>query len=167
VGILIVPGIIYLVSKFKRGYQLFFGLIFIGIAYTSLSYLIKGYKINSLSARGPWGIAQPNIDQQSLNYIMKLDRENNNATFVFVSDDTGLEILHNRIITLQPIGDDLKINTEDYKYKGYAGSLYIVVPENYNGPKEKMIIKSFPGYTGFTATMLSNNYVLYSAAIKR
>jgi hypothetical protein len=163
VGLLIVPGLIYLVSKFKPGYQWFFGVIFIGIAYTSFSYLIKGYNINSLNAKGTSGIAQPNIDQQSLNYIMKLDRENNNATFVFISDDTGLEILHNRIITLQPIGEDLKIDADDYRYEGHAGPLYIILPESYNGPKEKMIMKSFPGYKGFNLSMLSDNYVLYSA----
>lgn len=167
VGLLIVPGIIYLIREFKIGFQLFFGLIFIGIAYTSVSYLIKGYRINNLNARGPSGVAQPNIDQQSLNSIMKLDRENKNATFVFISDDTGLEILHNRIITLQPIGDSLKINADDYRYNGYAGPLYIVLPESYNGPKEKMIMKSFPGYTGFNVSMLSDKYVLYAAKMKK
>ncbi|MDF2433234.1 MAG: hypothetical protein JWP44_2865 [Mucilaginibacter sp.] len=167
VGLLIVPGIIYLIREFKPRFQLLFGLIFIGIAYTSLSYLIKGYRINSLNARGSSGVAQPNIDQQSLNCIMKLDSENKNAVFVFISDDTGLEILHNRTITLQPIGDALKINADDYRYNGYAGPLYIVLPESYNGPKEKMIMRSFPGYTGFNASMLSDKYVLYAAKMKR
>jgi hypothetical protein len=167
IGLLIVPGILFLIGKFKPAYQLFFIFIFIGIAYTSLSYLIKGYMINSLNAKGSSGIAQPNIDQQSLNYIMKLDSENKNATFVFVSDDTGLEILHNRIIILQPISDDLKIDETDYRYEGFAGPLYIVLPESYNGPKEKMIMKSFPGYTGFNESMLSDKYVLYSAKMKR
>jgi len=166
-GLLIVPGVISLVMGFKPVYKFVFALFFAGIAYTSFSYLVKGYEINGAGARGVSGIAQPNIDQQSLNYIMKLDKENNNATFVFISDDLGLEILHNRIITLQPIGDDLKINIDDYRYDGFAGPLYIVLPESYNGPKEKMIMKSFPGYTGFNLSMLSPNYVLYSAKMKR
>jgi len=166
-GLLIVPGIISLVMGFKPVYKLVFVLFFAGIAYTSFSYLIKGYEINNVNAIGVSGIAQPNIDQQSLNYIMKLDRENNNATFVFISDDIGLEILHNRIITLQPIGDNLKIDTDDYTYDGFAGPLYIVLPQSYNGPKEKMIMKSFPGYTGFNISMLSPNYVLYAAKMKR
>ncbi len=166
-GLLIVPGIISLVMGFKPVYKLVFALFFTGIAYASFSYLVKGYEINNAGARGVSGIAQPNIDQQSLNYIMKLDRENNNATFVFISDDIGLEILHNRIITLQPIGDNLKINIDDYRYEGFAGPLYIVLPESYNGPKEKMIMKSFPGYTGFDLSMLSPNYVLYAAKMKR
>jgi hypothetical protein len=94
---------------------------------------------------------------------MKLDRENRNAVFVFISDDTGLEIMHNRIITLQPIGADLKIDADDYRYEGHAGPLYIVLPESYAGPKERMIIQSFPGYKGFSQSMLSSKYVLYSA----
>jgi hypothetical protein len=52
---------------------------------------------------------------------------------------------------------------DDYQYKGHAGPLFIVLPVKYNGPKEKMIMKSFPGYTGFNLSMISNNYTLYSA----
>ena len=167
IGLLIVPGIIYLVSKFSRAYKFLFASVFICIAYVSFAYLIKGFKINSLSAKGVSGITLQNIDQQSLNYISKLDLENRNATFVFVSNDIGLEIFHNRVITLKPIDDDLKIDTDDYTYDGYAGPLYIVLPESYNGPKEKMIMKSFPGYTGFNLSMLSPNYVLYAAKMKR
>ena len=167
IGLLIVPGLIYLVSKIRKRYQWAFGIMFIGLAYISFFYLAKGYTVNSLNARGVTGIAQPNIDQQSLNQIMRLDNENKNATFVFIGNDTGLEIVHNRIISLQPIGDDLKIDMDDYTYDGFAGPLYIVLPESYNGPKEKMIMKSFQGYAGFTLSMLSNNYVLYSANMKR
>ncbi len=56
---------------------------------------------------------------------------------------------------------------DDYTYDGFAGPLYIVLPETYNGPKEKMIMKSFPGYAGWNVSMLSNNYVLYAAKMKR
>jgi hypothetical protein len=168
IGLLIVPGIIDLAGRAKAGYQILFGIIFLGIAYTSTHYLIKGYHVNKdLAARGKTGIAQPNIDQKSLDQVMKLDQQNRNAIFVFVSDDIGLEITHNRIITLQPIGSDLKINADDYRYEGYAGPLYIALPETYNGPREKMIMKSFPGYTGWNISMLSDNYVLYSAKMKR
>jgi hypothetical protein len=156
-----------LAGRFKPAGKFLFALIFAGIAYTSFAYLVKGFEINSVIGRGASGIAQPNIDQQSLNYIMKLDRENRNATFVFVSNDIGLEIFHNRIITLKPIDDDLKIDMDDYTYEGFAGPLYIVLPETYNGPKEKMIMKSFPGYAGWNLSMLSNNYVLYAAKLRR
>ncbi len=163
-GILIVPGIIYLLSRLRVGYQMLFALIPIGIAFISLGYVIRGYQKNKTStAKGISGLSQPNIDQQSLNYIMKLDRTNTNAIFVFVSNDIGLEIRHNRIINLPPIGADLKIDMDDYRYEGHAGPLYIVLPESYAGPREKMIMKSFPGYKGFNLSMLSNKYVLYSA----
>jgi hypothetical protein len=168
IGLLIVPGVIGLVSRAKAGYQILFGLIFLVIAYTSAYYLIKGYHVNKdLAARGKTGIAQPNIDQKSLDQVVKLDQENRNAIFVFVSNDIGLEIMHNRIITLQPIGANFQINMDDYRYEGYAGPLYIVLPETYNGPREKMIMKSFPGYAGWNLSMLSDNYVLYSAKMKR
>ena len=167
IGLLIVPGVIYLVGKFRPLGKFLFALVFAGIAYTSFAYLVKGFRINSINPRGATGVAQPNIDQQSLNQIMKLDRENRNATFVFVSNDMGLEIFHNRIITLRPIEDDLKIDVDDYRYEGFAGPLYIVLPESYNGPKEKMIMKSFPGYAGWNLSMLSNNYVLYAAKMRR
>lgn len=163
IGILIVPGVIYLAASFKPAYKFLFAVVFTGIACYSLTYLIKGYKINSHTAKSISGISQPNIDQPSLNYIMKLDRENRNAVFVFTNHDVGLEILHNRIITLEPIGEDLKINMDDYVYQGHSGPLYIVLPANYAGPKEKMVMSSFPGYKRFNLTILSNNYTLYAA----
>jgi hypothetical protein len=162
-GILIMPGVIYLVSKLRTPYVLLLCLIPALLLAINLNYLTKSYQMNKNGARGATGIAQANIDQQSLNYLIKLDNETRNATFAFISYDTGLEILHNRIITLLPIGDDLKIDIDDYRYAGHAGPLYIVLPETYNGPKEKMILKSFPGYKGFNVSMLSDNFVLYSA----
>ena len=162
-GILIVPGMIFLISKFSRMFQLTFCLLFTGIAFLSITYVTKGFWLNHNAAKGVTGIAQPSIDQAALDTIMRFDKEKRNATFVFVSNDIGLEIIHNRIITLPPIGSDLKINAGDYRYDGHAGPLYIVLPESYAGPKEKLVMKSFPGYKGFNLSMLSNNYVLYSA----
>ena len=163
-GILITPGLVYLVSKLKLAFVLLFMLIPVLLTGFNIYYLAEGYNFNrNVAARGVTGIAQPNIDQTSLNYLIKLDKANRNAVFVFISNDIGLEILHNRIITLPPIGNDLKININDYKFEGHAGPLYIVLPESYNGPKEKMIMKSFPAYKGFNVSMLSNDYVLYSA----
>jgi len=168
IGLLITPGIIYLVSRLKRSYQLLFTGVSLYIAFFSFSYLIKGYTINkNVSAKGVSGISQINIDQPALNAVMKLDQENKNAVFVFIANDIGQEILHNRVINLSPVGDDLKIDMDDYTYEGFAGPLYIILPESYNGPKEKMIMKAFPGYAGFNLSMLSDKYVLYSADRKR
>jgi len=168
IGILIVPGMIYLVSNLKIAYRVIFAAITICIAAYSFTYLFKGYHINdTLAAKGPTGLAQINIDQQSLNKIIKLDNDNRNATFVFIANDIGLEITHNRVINLPPLPDDYKIDIADYKFEGFAGPLFIVLPESYNGPKEKLVMKSFPGYTGFNLSMLSDKYVLYEARMRR
>ncbi len=166
-GILILPGLIYLASSVKPVFKWLLLLIFAAIGYTSFSFVTKGFIADSRAARGTSGITQPFIDQQSLNQVMKLDRENKNALFVFISADLSLEIQNNRYIVLSPIGDNLTINTDDYTCKGFAGPLFIVLPESYNGPKEKMIMKSFPGYAGWNISMLSNDYVLYHATLKR
>lgn len=163
-GILIAPGIIYLVSRSATAVKVFFVLICAGIGCFSVHYLYKGFYFNkNVSAHGITGIAQPNIDQQSLNKIMQMDKENKQAVFVFIANDIGLEVVHNRIITLPFINDNLTIDLDDYTYDGFAGPLFIILPESYNGPKEKMIMKSFKGYTGWTLSMLSNDYVLYEA----
>jgi hypothetical protein len=164
IGLIIIPGVIYMVSTIKPTYQYIFGIVWVGIAITSVIYLTKGYSYNkNISARGVTGIAQQAIDQKSLNQIIALDEQNTDATFVFVNPSLGLEIKHNRVIVEQPIGDDLKIDLDDYEYDGHAGPLYIILPESYAGPKEKMILKSFPGYKGWYGSMLSDGYVMYAA----
>ena len=164
IGLIVIPGTIYLFSQFKVPYRLLFGLIWIGITFTSILYLTKGYSFNkNKSAHGVSGIAQEFIDQPSLDKIMAIDRQQKNATFVFVNKDIGLEITHNRILNLEPIGDDLKIDFDDYEYDGHAGPLYIILPDAYAGPKEKFILKSFPNYKGWYGSMLSDKYVIYEA----
>ncbi|MFI5163286.1 MAG: hypothetical protein ACHQHN_18550 [Sphingobacteriales bacterium] len=164
IGLIIIPGVIYLISKIKPTWQYIFGLLWVGIGVTSIIYLTKGYSSNkNISAHGVTGIAQQAIDQKSLNEIIALDEQNTNATFVFVNASLGLEVKHNRVITLQPIGDDLKIDFDDYEYDGHAGPLYIILPESYAGPKEKFILKAFPNYHGWYGSMLSDGYVMYAA----
>jgi hypothetical protein len=94
---------------------------------------------------------------------MALDKKNTNAIFVFVSESMPLEIKHNRVIVLPPIGDDLKIEYDDYEQGGHVGPLFIILPEKYAGPKEKMILKAFPDYKGWYGSMLSDNTVMYAA----
>ncbi|HTD40182.1 MAG TPA: hypothetical protein VK671_06140 [Mucilaginibacter sp.] len=164
IGLLVIPGTIYLFSKLKLPYRTLFGLIWIGIAISSLFYMVKGYTFNkNKSAHGISGIAQQTIDQPSLNKIMALDQQQRNATFVFVNKDLGLEIKHNRVLNLEPIGEDLKIDLDDYQYDGHAGPLYIILPDSYAGPKEKFVLKSFPDYKGWYGSMLSDKYVMYEA----
>ena len=164
VGLLVIPGAIYLFSQFKKSYRLFFCIVWAGIAFSSTFYLVKGYLYNkNQSAHGISGIAQQNIDQMALDKVMAIDRQVHNATFVFVNKELGLEIQHNRVLGLEPIGNDLKIDFDDYEHEGHAGPLYIILPDNYAGPKEKFILKSFPGYKGWYGEKLSDKYVLYKA----
>jgi hypothetical protein len=164
IGLIVVPGTIYWISQAKQTGRVLFTLAWVGIAVTSIFYAAKGYTYNrDKSAHGNSGIAQQAIDQKSLDQIMALDRQNTKATFVFVNESLGLEILRNRVITLQPIGDDLKIDFDDYEYDGHAGPLYIILPESYNGPKEKFVLKAFPDYKGWYGSMLSDNFVMYQS----
>ena len=163
IGLLIVPGIIYLVSKLKVHYQLVFGALCIVLIFINYSFLIKGYIFNkNISARGSSGIAQEYIDQSSLNYILNLDEQNKNALFVFVTADLPLEIAHNRIITLDPPLPGSKFDYDDYIYNGHAGPLYILLPTNYAGERANIVMKFFPGYTAFTQQKLGTNYMLYA-----
>jgi hypothetical protein len=163
IGLIVIPGTLYLISQLKSVYRAPFVIVWASITVLSIIYVATRYDFNKKCARGTSGIAQEFIDQMSLDKIMQIDREQHNATFVFVNKTTGLEIRHNRILSLDPIGDDLKIDLDAYQHLGHAGPLYIVLPDDYAGPKEKMILKSFPGYKGWYGAMLSDKYVLYEA----
>ncbi len=164
IGLLVIPGAIYLFSQVKAPYRHLLCLVWAAIAFTSILYLAKGYLYNkNNSAYGISGIAQQNIDQTALDKVMSIDRNTRNATFVFVNKELGLEIKHNRVLGLEPIGNDLKIDMDNYEYDGHAGPLYIILPDNYAGPKEKFILKSFPDYRGWYGDKLSNRYVIYKA----
>jgi len=164
IGILIIPGLVYLFTKLKLPFKYLFILIPIILTGFNIYYISIGFNFNkNIAARGLTGIAQPYIDQPALNYLIKLDKAKRNVTFVFLSYDIGLEVLYNRIITIPPIGNDLKIDLNDYKFEGNAGPLYIVLPKNYRGPKEKIIMTLFSGYKNFKIIPLSNNYYLYAA----
>jgi hypothetical protein len=163
-GLVLAPGIIYLISGLQAGYRYLFYFVCFVIGYSSYKYFIPSYFQNkNISARGYSGIAQLFIDQPSLNYIRNLDKQNTNAIFVFNSPDLSLEIEHNRTITVETIGAEVAIDYDDYVYKGHAGPLYIVLPSDYIGPKSTIMRKCFPGYKGFKMTMLSNQYILWEA----
>ncbi len=164
IGLLVTPGVVYLASTWKAPFKFAFGLICLFIAFLSFRYFAPSYHQNSTkNARGKSGLAQLFLDQQSLNQVMELDRKNTNAIFVFISPDLGLEITHNRYITLDPIDADVRIAYDDYVHYGHAGPIFIVLPASYMGPKSNIIRKCFPGYKGFHMDMLSDKYVMYSA----
>lgn len=162
IGLIITPGIIYLVSKFKTLYQFFFGLLWIVIISGTIKYLFIGNHRNAYeTAKGDTGIAQLFIDQPTLNYIKKLDNRLHNALFVFISPDIGLEIKHNRIITLDPANDAFEMEDSDI-YNGHAGPVYIILPLRYMGTRAELYLNSFPDYHHFEIYK-PGKYLIYSA----
>jgi hypothetical protein len=167
IGLLITPGLVYLVSRSQIVYKAAFVFICFVIGFLSFRYFVPGFRQNKLfNARGTTGLAQIAADQQSLNYLMDLDRKNNNAIFVFIQPDLGLEIKNNRIITVDPM-DAVQVSSKDYydnfTFKGHAGPLYIFMPSNYSGVRSDILTHCFPDYQDFKVEQLSPDYVLYSA----
>lgn len=163
IGILMAPGMIYLISKIKPAFQIGFGVLCAVIAFTNYSFFVQAYNFNkNISARGTSGLAQQFIDQRSLNYLMDLDRQNKNAIFVFVSPDLPLEISNNRTIIIDPPLPGTVIDYGDYVYGGHAGPLYLLLPEKYTG-NAAMFMKFFPDYKDFRQQKLGDGYILYSA----
>jgi hypothetical protein len=162
-SLMMTPGIVYLFSRFKPVYQILLALIFVCIAFVNYSTLIRIYKVNNLSARGNTGLAQQSVDQPSLSYLLQLDKQNINAIFAFLTPDVGLEIEHNRILTLDEPPANTTFDSDDFSYDGHGGPLYILLPASYDGPKAAMLMKFFRGYTNFSVKKLSPAYTLYSA----
>ncbi|MEN0055274.1 MAG: hypothetical protein AAGC65_16485 [Mucilaginibacter sp.] len=167
IGLLITPGLVYLVSRAHLTYQAAFIFISFVIGFLSFKYFVPGFRQNQLyNARGTSGLAQVSTDQQSLNRIMELDKENNNAIFVFTQPDLGLEIKNNRLIIVDPL-DAVEISTkeyyETYTYKGHAGPVYILLPSTYTGVRSSIITHCFPGYNNFKMEQLTPDYTLFSA----
>jgi hypothetical protein len=165
VGLIVIPGTLYLISQTRMAFKAAFGLMWLFITYTSFTRLHNEYQYNKTEGvHGNTGITQQFIDKPTLNYVMQADQQQRNAIFVFTSADLGLEILHNRMITIEPIGADVGVDLDDYLYKGHAGPLYLVLPADYdkNG-RSQFVMKCFPGYKGFTVQKLTEDYVVYLA----
>jgi small-conductance mechanosensitive channel len=168
IGLLFTPGLVYLISGYKRVYQYAFGAVVLIVAFFTLRFYALSYiALKTETLHAPSGIAQQFIDKPSLDYLRVLDSKSNNSVFVFFSPDLGLEIQHNRVITLDPLNADISINTDDYTFKGHAGPVYILMPHEYIGIRASVILKSFPGYKGFSLKELSDDYVLYFATEAR
>ena len=162
IGLLVAPGIVYLISRLKQAYWFAFGAICVLLIVLNYSFFVKAYTFNKeVSARGNSGLAQEFISQQALDEVIKLDQENRNAIFVFVSDDLPLEIVHNRAIAIDaPLTG--KIDEDDYSYSGHAGPLYLLLPAK-DVARAEMFMEFFPDYKGFTQHNLDKGYVLYLA----
>lgn len=164
VGLIITPGIIYLLGKVPKAYWAIFTLIWAFLVYTDYKFIYTGYNRNAnWSSRGNTGLAQLFINQQTLNSISLIDKQQRNAIFIFNSPDLGLEINNNRIITLPELSDDLQPENDMDKYYGHAGRLYMVLPKSYIGAKAEIYFKNFPGYNNFCIAEADRDYVIYQA----
>jgi len=163
IGILTIPGIVYLLHQTKAAKSILY-VLFAGFTIWSAVYFVHGYIVNYQAPHGASGLAQQAYDKPTLDAIATLDAHHNDAIFVINSPDLGVEILHNRVITLD-IGD---MDAEDFTEltnAGKTGTIYMLMPENYvkNGVAAK-IAKSFTGYHQFSIKQLSNDFYLYSAS---
>jgi hypothetical protein len=165
IGLIVIPGTLYLVSQTRMVFKAAFALMWIFITYTSFARLHQDYNYNkNEGVHGHTGITQQFIDKPTMTYVMQQDQQQRNAIFVFTSADLGLEIQHNRMITIEPIGADVGVDLDDYLHNGHAGPLYLVLPADYdqNG-RSKFVMKCFPGYKGFTVQKKTEEYVVYRA----
>ena len=162
IGLLVAPGIVYLISRLRPAYWVVFGALCMLLIALNYSFFVKAYFFNkNISARGNSGIAQEFVSQPALDTILKLDRNNHNAIFVFLSADLPLEIMHNRVITVDPPLTG-PVDYDDYLYSGHAGPLYLLLPAK-NLAKAQMFIKFFPDYKFSTMQRLDKEFILYSA----
>jgi hypothetical protein len=164
VGMLAIPGLLFFIGKAKPARMVFAAIwvVFIG---WELLYFTSGYAVNRDAAHGVSGLAQQGYDQQVLNTITGLDaRQPNQAIFVLTNPDIGVEITHNRVITLD-IDDMEADDLADLNYAGKAGNIYMLMPEVYvkNGIAAK-VAKSFRAYKQFSVKQLNKNFYLYAAS---
>ncbi len=164
VGLITTPGIIYLVGKSSAYYRVIFLAVWLYIACMNIKTEITAYKRNKYySAHARSGVSQIFIDQPTLNYLTALDQHEHNAIFVFISPDIGLEIIRNRIITFNPLDNNLKAENDNNTYYGHGGPIHLVLPATYIGAKATAYFHCFPGYKNFTPKVLSKNYIIYNA----
>jgi len=163
IGLLAIPGIVYLFFRSKVGRVLFF-IIWIVFIYIGFIFFKGEFKANKQASRGNSGISQQLYDEATMREITTIDRAHKDAIFVVMSSDIAAEINNNRVITV----DTESITDSDgskLRYTGKSGPIYILMPGEYvtNGMKEG-IINSFTGYHKFAFKQLSPDYYLYYAS---
>lgn len=162
IGILTIPGIVYLADKTKIS-RIAFLLVWIAFFYWEIDLFRHDYAYNLHAARGISGFSQQGYDQSVLNEITKLDHTEQKAIFVIPSPDIGIEIQNNRVITLN-IDDMDKEEFDNLKYAGYGGTIHLLMPATYirNGTAEHLA-KAFVNYSSFQIKQLSKGFYLYTA----
>lgn len=168
IGLLVIPGALYAVGKLKTTPKVLFAIFWLGIAVFTFKSAARVYDFNrNWVVRGNSGIALPFIDRAMLDHIHALDQQHRDAIFAFISPDLAQEVQNNRVTVFDPIGPDVSINFDEYRRKGHAGPVFLMVPGTYYGPKANMLLKCFPGYKGFRIEYASDEYLLYSASEAR
>ncbi len=164
IGLLTIPGFIYLCFKTKITRVLFFmmWMVFIVIEFNFFKTEFNG---NIKASRGSSGLSQRLYDAATVSEIIKIDHaHHNDAIFVVTSPDIATEINNNRVIMI----DDENMSDQEFsnlKYAGTCGPIYILMPKGYvNNGKQSHIIKSFISYHNFTFKQLSPKYYLYYAS---
>lgn len=160
IGLLMTPGLIYLVGLSKVQFKVIFLLLCLPIAYKSFNYILKTPVANKRGAHANTGFSQQFIDQKALDYIVNIDKASTNAIFVFNSTDISLEIQHNRSIIVTDLDGDPETITY---YSGHAGPLYMVMPAGLSAREIATMYRYFPGYSNFETLQLSKDYILYTA----
>jgi hypothetical protein len=162
IGLLATPGIVYLLFKTKIIRILFFAA-WLAVTGMGVNFFVNEFNENREAPRGNSGLSQQGYDGAALQEIMKIDAHSSKSIFVVTSPDVALEIIHNRVITIEVENLTDKALSK-LKYAGYGGPLYMLLPAEYvTGSKITTIIKSFVNYHHFTAKRLSDNYYLYFA----
>ncbi len=160
IGLIVTPGIIFVLGKLNRPYILLAAAMWLFIAYKGYKFMVTGFDRNAnYASHGTTGFAQVAIDQLTLNYVRKLDELQHNAIFVFLSPELGLEVSHNRIITFEHGKAEKGLDI----YLGHAGPIYIVMSKSIGANKASAYFKNFPGYSNFSEKSVGNDYVVYSA----
>jgi len=159
IGILAIPGLVYLAFKTKLTTVLFFA-VWLFFIYTSSATFLRELEGNRDAAKGNLGISQQLYDKNTMNAILKLDRDQaGKATFVMLSSDIAAEVRYNRVIAI-----DTGTKSWMIPYHGQCGNLYILMPADFiSKNKADSVLSCFTGYHNFSSKQLSPDFYLYSA----
>jgi len=159
IGMLAIPGLVYLAFKTKLTTVLFFA-VWLFFIYTSSATFLRELEANRDAAKGNLGISQQLYDKTTMNAILKMDREQaGKATFVMLSADIAAEVRYNRVIAI-----DTGTTSWMIEYRGRCGNLYILMPADFISKKKAdSVLNCFPGYHKFSSKQLSPDFYLYSA----
>jgi len=161
-GLLFIPGFIYLCFKTKVSKVLFFAFWLLFLIF-DVHYISKNYSAILNGPKGQTGFSEQVYDQEVLDKLIGLDKQHkNDAIFVVPGSDMAMELPHNRV---QIIDEETpEVVLKGLKYHGKAGTLYILLSnsDQTNG-RENYILKSFVNYHHFTKERLTENFLLVTA----